>query len=86
VPHHFGYTGSPAYHGCLYSEFGHARYKVHVDILNHPSKPSMTAWFTKATGDDLDDTVERAAHKALTEFCERHLPGLDGPTVALFPV
>jgi cell division protein FtsB len=26
----------------------------------------MMAWFTTATGDDLDDTLERAAHQALT--------------------
>jgi hypothetical protein len=30
----------------------------------------MTAWFTTAEGDDLDDTLERAAHQALMEFCE----------------
>jgi hypothetical protein len=39
-----------------------------------------------ATGDDLDDTLERATHQALTEFCERHLPGLIGTVVSLFPV
>jgi hypothetical protein len=57
-----------------------------VDILAHPSDPGMTAWFTTATGDDLDDTLERAAHQALTEFCERHLPGLVSTIVALFPI
>jgi hypothetical protein len=39
-----------------------------------------------ATGDDLDDTLERATHQALTEFCERHPPGLIGTVVSLFPV
>jgi hypothetical protein len=37
-------------------------------------------------GDDLDDTLERAAHKALTEFFECHLSSLVGTTIALFPV
>jgi hypothetical protein len=83
VLHCFGYIGTPAYHGRLYHEFKHAHCKVHVDILTNPSDPSR---FTKAMGDDLDDTVERAVHKALTEFCEGHLPGLDGTTVALFPI
>jgi hypothetical protein len=46
----------------------------------------MMAWFTMTTGDDIDDTLERATHQALTEFCEHHLPGLDGTTVALFPI
>jgi hypothetical protein len=30
--------------------------------------------------------VERAAHRALLEFCERHLPDLAGTTIAMFPV
>jgi hypothetical protein len=46
----------------------------------------MTAWFTTAQGDDLDDTLERAALQALTEFCERHLPILSDTTIALLPV
>jgi hypothetical protein len=46
----------------------------------------MTAWFTTARGDDLDDTLERAAHQALTEFCERHLPVHGDTAIALLPV
>jgi hypothetical protein len=46
----------------------------------------MMAWFTMATGDDLDDTLERAAHQALTKFCECHLSGLAGTTITLFPI
>jgi hypothetical protein len=46
----------------------------------------MTAWFTTATGDDLDDILERAAHQALMEFYERHLPGLACTAIALFPI
>jgi hypothetical protein len=46
----------------------------------------MTAWFTTARGDDLDDTLERAAHQALTEFCERHLLVLGDTTIALLPI
>jgi chromosome segregation ATPase len=46
----------------------------------------MTAWFTMARGDDLDDTLERATHQALTEFCERHLPVLGDAAIALLPV
>jgi hypothetical protein len=43
----------------------------------------MTPWFTTARGDDLDDTLERVAHQALTEFCERHLSVLGGTAIAL---
>jgi peptidoglycan hydrolase CwlO-like protein len=44
------------------------------------------AWFTTARGDDLDDTLERAAHQALMEFCERHLPVLGDTAIALLLV
>jgi hypothetical protein len=46
----------------------------------------MTAWFAMARGDDLNDTLERAAHHALTEFCERHLPVLRDTAIALLPI
>jgi hypothetical protein len=76
VLHRFGYTGFPAYRGHPYCQFGPRRCKVHVDIWAHPTDPTMTAWFTMARGDDIDDTLERAAHQALTEFCEHHCPCL----------
>jgi hypothetical protein len=57
-----------------------------VDIPAHPTDPTMTAWFTMTQGDDLDDTLERAAHQALTKFYERHLPILSDIAIALFPV
>jgi hypothetical protein len=51
-----------------------------------PTDPTMTAWFTTARGDNLDDTLERAAHQALTEFCEHHLPVLGDTAIALLTV
>jgi hypothetical protein len=57
-----------------------------VDIPAHPTDPTMTAWFTTAQGDDLDDTLERAAHQALMEFYECHLPVLSDTALALLPV
>jgi hypothetical protein len=86
VLHRFGYTGLPVYHGHPYRQFGLERCKVHVDIPAHPTDPIMTAWFTTARGDDPDDTLERAAHQALTEFCECHLSVLGNTAIALFPV
>jgi NADPH-dependent ferric siderophore reductase len=70
----------------MYRQLGLGHCKVHVDIPAHPTDPTMTAWFTTARGDDLDDTLERAAHQTLTEFCERHLPILDDTALALLPV
>jgi hypothetical protein len=46
----------------------------------------MMAWFTTAWGDDHDDTLERAAHQALMEFCECHLPILGDTAIASVPV
>jgi hypothetical protein len=74
--HLFAYTGLPAYCGRPYHQFGLGRCKIHVDILAHPIDLTMTAWFT----------LERAAHQALTEFCERHLPVLGDTTITLLPV
>jgi GTP cyclohydrolase I len=86
VLHRFGCTGFPMYHGRPYHQFGLRRCKVHVDIPAHPTDPTMMAWFTTARGDDLDDTLERATHQALTEFCEHHLPVLGDTAIALLPV
>jgi NADPH-dependent ferric siderophore reductase len=78
--------GLPTYHSRPYRQFGLGRCKVHVDILAHPTDPTMTAWFTTARDDDLDDTLERDAHQALMEFCERHLPVLSDTVIALLPI
>jgi hypothetical protein len=86
VLHRFGYTGFPTYRGHPYRQFRLGHCKVHVDIPAHPTDPTMSVWFTTARGDDLDDTLERAAHQALTEFCERHLSVLDDTAIALLLV
>jgi hypothetical protein len=86
VLHRFGYTGFSTYRGRPYRQFGLGRCKVHVDVLAHPTDPTMMTWFTMAQGDNLDDTLERATHQALTEFCERHLPVLSDTAIALLPV
>jgi hypothetical protein len=77
VLHHFGHP---------YRRFGLGPCKVHVDIPSHPTDPMMMAWFTTPQGDDLDDTLERAALQALTEFCECHLPVLGDTAIALLPI
>jgi hypothetical protein len=86
VLHRFGYTGFLAYRDHPYHQFRLGHCKIHVDIPAHPTDPTMTAWFTTARCDDLDDTLERAAHQALMEFCERHLPVLDDIAIALLPI
>jgi hypothetical protein len=56
-----------------------------VDIPPHPTDLTMMAWFTTTRGDDLDDTLERAAHQDLTKFYGRHLPVLSDSAIALLP-
>jgi hypothetical protein len=85
VLHRFGYTGLPVYHGRPYHQFGLGATRSMWTFWLTPH-PTMMAWFTTARGDDLDDTLERAAHHALTEFCERHLPVLGDTTITLLPV
>jgi hypothetical protein len=86
VLHRFGYTGTPVYRRRPYHQFRRRHCKVSVDNSAHPTDPTMMAWFTTASGDDLDDTLERASHLAHTEFCERHLPVLDWSAITLLPV
>jgi hypothetical protein len=86
VLHHFGYTGFNAYRGHPYRQFGLGCCKVHVDIPAHPTDPTITAWFTMARGDDIDKTLEGAAHQALTEFCEHPLPVLGDTAIVLLPI
>jgi hypothetical protein len=57
-----------------------------VDIPTHPTDLTMTAWFTMARGDGLNDAPERAAHQALTEFYECHLSVLSDTAIALLPI
>jgi hypothetical protein len=72
VLHRFGYTGTPTYRGRPYRA--------------HPTDPTVMAWFTTARGDDLNHTLERAAHQALTEFYEHNLLVLDGTAITLLPI
>jgi hypothetical protein len=64
VLHCFSHTETPAYRCRPYREFGRGRCEVHMDVLTHPSDLGMMTWFTTTTGDDLDDTLERATHQA----------------------
>jgi hypothetical protein len=84
--HCFGYMGIPVYRSHPYRQFRLGHCKVYVDILAHPIDPTMMAWFTTARDDDLNNTLERAAHQALMEFCERHLSVLSDTAIALLPI
>ena len=82
----FGYDSPPTYRGRQFREFGLGRCEVHVDIPSNPAHPDWMAWSTCVRGRDMEDTLERAAQQALTEFCGRHLPDTARTPVALFPI
>jgi hypothetical protein len=58
---YFDYTMSPSYCSRRYHEFGRGRCEVQVNIPPHPSQLSWMAWSATARGDDVDDSLERAA-------------------------
>jgi hypothetical protein len=86
VLQHFGYEGKPKYHGGVVREFQLVRCEVHVDIPINAKQSSWAAWSTSATTNGMHDTVEMAAHRALTEFYEQHLMDTTESVLALFPV
>ena len=82
----FGYEDAPIYRGRMYREHGLQRCEVHVDIPSNPVHSDWMEWSTWATGNDMEDTLERVAHLALTKFCERHFPDTAGTAIAMYPV
>jgi hypothetical protein len=74
------------YHGRICHGFHLGHYEVHIDIPLNVKQPSWTAWSTLAKGDDMNITLEKVAHKALTEFCEQHLVDTTNTPIALFPI
>jgi hypothetical protein len=48
------------------------RWEVKVKIPVCPTHPAWEEWEVKAQGLNLADTVQKAALKALTTFCEKH--------------
>jgi hypothetical protein len=57
VLHCFGYMRTPRVPWPPVPSVRAWALKVLVDILTHPTDLTMSAWFTTARGDDLDDTL-----------------------------
>jgi hypothetical protein len=51
-----------------------------------PGFPPCSGMCCTTRGDNLDNTLDRAAHQTLTEFCECHLLVLSDTAIALLPV
>ena len=82
----FGYTVPPTYHFRPFAEFGFARCTVRVDIPPHPVRSDLAAFSVSLRGGSVSDSLDRVAHEALTEFCERHSQDTAGTHFALFPL
>jgi hypothetical protein len=62
------------------------RWEVKVKIPVCPTHPTCEVWEVKAQGLNLADTVQKAALKALTTFCERHADWVASTTAKVIPL
>jgi hypothetical protein len=83
----FGYTAYPEYSTREVMTIGQLlRCEVKVKISMCPTNPAWEEWECKAQGQNLADTVQKAALEALTTFCGKH-PGEEaGSTAKVIPV
>jgi hypothetical protein len=78
-----GYDGPiPEYRCRPFQKHGLACCEVRVEIPVDPETP----WTGTVVGGDLDESVERMAHLALTALCEQRLPDTAGLAIALYPI
>jgi hypothetical protein len=80
---HLGHNGDvPIYRGRRSKARGQDWCEVSVTLPLSPTKP----WGTTVIGVELDETVEQAAHVALTTLCESRLDDIAVMPIALFPI
>jgi hypothetical protein len=53
----------PEYRGRLYMEHSMPRCEVYIDIRSHPVFPDGSLWSMWVIGNDMDDAMEKAAHR-----------------------
>jgi hypothetical protein len=76
----------PEYYGRLFEEHGLQCCEVYVDIPSHLVFPDGSPWSTWVIGNDMDDTMEKAAHMALTALCSQNMPATAGMPISLYPI
>jgi hypothetical protein len=76
----------PEYYRQLFEEHGLQRYEVYVDIPSHPVFPDGSLWSTWVIGNDIDDSMEKDAHMALTALCSQNMPTTVGTPISLYPI
>jgi hypothetical protein len=74
----------PEYRGRNYMEHDLPHCEVYVDIRSHSVFPDGCPWCTWVIGNDIDDTMEKATHVALTAMCSQRLPDTAGTPISLY--
>jgi hypothetical protein len=83
----FGYTSYPEYSTREVMTTGQLlRCEVKVKISVCPTNPAWEEWKCKAQGQNLADTVQKAALEALTTFCGKHPDEIAGSAAKVIPV
>ena len=70
TPQRLGYTEAPMYYGREYVEDGVPKCEIHVRIPEHPSCPTCQTRYHTAYGKELQDTCQKVACQAFTEYCQ----------------
>jgi hypothetical protein len=73
---------APVYRGRMSKAHGQDRCEVSVALPLSPTEP----WGTTVIGIELDETIEQAAHVALTTLCYSRLDDTAAMPIALFPI
>jgi hypothetical protein len=76
----------PEYYMRLFKEHGLQRCEVYVNILYHPVFSDGSPWSTWVIRNDMDDTMEKAVHMALTILCSQNMPTIAGTPILLYPI
>jgi hypothetical protein len=72
------------YHWWLYTEHVLSRCVVYLDIWSYPMFLDGSPWSTWVIRNDMDDTMEKAAHVALATLCSQHLLDTTGTPISLY--
>jgi hypothetical protein len=83
----FGHTAYPEYSTREIMTTGQLpRFEVKVKISMCPTNPAWEEWECKAQGQNLADTVQKAALEALTTFCGKHPAEIASSAAKMIPV
>jgi hypothetical protein len=83
----FGYTAYPEYSTrevMTTCQLLHCEVKVKISMC--PTNPTWEEWECKDQGQNLADTMQKAALEARTTFCGKHLDEVAGSAAKVIPI